>query len=182
VLNVHEREIAATAVVVGALIDSLASDHDVLWPATMWPSMRFDRPLGVGAVGGHGPIRYAVEDYVPARSVRFRFRGPRGFIGHHRLEVLPIDEQATLLRHTIDMSTEGPALLTWPLVFRPLHDALLEDALAQAQASLGQVPIVRPWSRWVKILRWLVSAGRAPRQQAPAVRKVPAAPGVEGGA
>lgn len=166
VLNVHEREIPAAASVVGALVDGLASDNDCLWPKG-WPAMRFDRPLGVGAIGGHGPIPYRVEEYRPGRMIRFRFLGPRGFDGHHEFEVLPGDGQTTVLRHTIRMRARGPALLSWPLAIRPLHDALLEDALARAQASVGATPIARPWSLWVRILRWLMSGGRAPRQATP---------------
>lgn len=67
VLNIHEREIAAAGVAVGALIDSLASADDRLWPRTMWPPMRFDHPLGVGTSGGHGPIGHAIEpQHLPA--------------------------------------------------------------------------------------------------------------------
>lgn len=165
VLNIHEREIGAPPAAVGALLDSLASDNDALWPRTTWPRMHFDRPLGVGAVGGHGPIPYSIEEFRPGQMVRFRFLGPRGFNGHHRLEALPLGGNRTLLRHTIDMSATGAALFTWPVIIRPLHDALLEDALAQAQVSLGLAPAVSPWSAWVKLLRWLMSAGRAKPQQ-----------------
>jgi hypothetical protein len=56
VLNVHERVLPVDAAAVGALMDTVASDDDALWPKTSWPRVRFDRPLGVGAVGGHGPI------------------------------------------------------------------------------------------------------------------------------
>lgn len=129
--------------------------------------MRFDRPLGVGAVGGHGPIRYVVEEYLPGRRLKFRFLGPSGFDGHHWLEVLPKGERNTLLRHTVRMSAHGSAMLAWPLAIRFLHDALIEDALARAQASLGATPLVRPWSLWVKLLRRVMSGGRAPGQQTP---------------
>ncbi|PKO30371.1 MAG: hypothetical protein CVU34_19375 [Betaproteobacteria bacterium HGW-Betaproteobacteria-7] len=173
VLNIHEREIFAEAAEVGKLIDSLASDNDALWPKAFWPPMRFDRPLSVGAVGGHGPIPYVVEEFRPGQMVKFRFIGPLGFNGYHWFEVLPKGEASVLLRHTIGMRAEGPALLSWPLFIRPLHDALLEDALAFAQASVGAVPVVRPWSPWVKLLRWLMSGGRAPGQRTPK----PAAPG-----
>lgn len=167
VRNVHEREIPVPAAEVAALFNSLSPERDLLWPQTMWPPMRFDRPLGVGASGGHGPVRYAVEEFIPGQSVKFRFTGPRGFNGHHRLEVLPKNEGCTVLRHTIDMKAQGPALLSWSLVFRPLHDALLEDSFALAQATLGAAPHVRPWSWWVKILRWVLSSGRARGQQTP---------------
>ena len=55
--NIHERVLDAPAGKVGALIDSLAAADDLLWPTDRWPPMQFDRALGVGASGGHGPIR-----------------------------------------------------------------------------------------------------------------------------
>jgi hypothetical protein len=152
---------------VGALIDSLASEDDCLWPSACWPAMRFDRPLCVGAVCGHGPICYVVEEYRPGQTVKFRFLGPRGFNGHYWFEVLPKGERCTLLRHTIRMSAHGSALLSWPLAIRFLHDALLEDALAIAQASLGTTLVVRPWSLSVRFLRRVMSGGRASNQQTP---------------
>ncbi len=167
VLNVHEREMPVSAGEAGGLLNSLASAQDALWPRTAWPPMRLDRPLGVGASGGHGPIRYAVEEFSPGRMVKFRFCGPRGFNGFHRFEILPTGAGGAILRHTIDMRIQGMALLSWPLVFRPLHDALLEDALALAQAALGAVPQVCPWSPWVKFLRRVFSSGKARRQQTP---------------
>jgi hypothetical protein len=61
-------------------------------------------------------------------------------------------------------ATGGMALLSWPVLFGPLHDALIEDSLVTAQVSLGQPPQVRPWSLWVKVLRWVLS-GRKARAQ-----------------
>lgn len=167
VLNIHEREIPATTAEVGALLDSLASDRDALWPKKTWTPMFLDRPLGVGASGGHGPVRYAVEEFTPGQMVKFRFSAPRGFDGYHRFEILPQGQDRAILRHTIDMNARGPALLTWPLVFRPLHDALLEDLLALALASVGAIPLVRPWSPGVKFLRWVLSGGKVRKQQTP---------------
>lgn len=86
ILNVHERELQASPDRVGALIDSLAFRDDALWPKHAWPRMEFDRPLSVGARGGHGPIRYFVEEYVPGESIKFRFTGPKGFNGFHGYE------------------------------------------------------------------------------------------------
>jgi hypothetical protein len=40
VINVHAREIAAPATVVGALLDSLGTDDDRLWPTDLWPTTR----------------------------------------------------------------------------------------------------------------------------------------------
>ncbi|MER7503835.1 SRPBCC family protein [Nonomuraea pusilla] len=159
VLNVHERRLAAPAARAGALIDSLAGQDDRLWPHERWPAMRFDRPLQVGAEGGHGPVRYRVEHYRPGTRVRFRFRAPAGFDGYHEYEVRPLGDGGCLLRHSLVMSARPRAWLTWPLVFRPLHDALLEDSLDKAERSLGAGP--RPPRRWsvrVRLLRSLASA------------------------
>ena len=77
ILNIHERELKAPAVQVGALIDTLASAGDRLWPRHSWPHMQFDRPLGVGADGGHGPIRYRVEAMIPADMSGFVLPAPK---------------------------------------------------------------------------------------------------------
>ena len=61
ILNVHERELPASAGDVGRLLDQVGSVDDPLWPAPTWPPVRFDRPLAVGADGGHGPIPGVAE-------------------------------------------------------------------------------------------------------------------------
>lgn len=160
VYNVHERVIEAPPARVGALLDGLARGRDRLWPEDRWPAMRFDRPLGVGAVGGHGPVRYTIEAYDPGLAIRFRFTAPRGFDGTHRFETQPLPTGTTRLRHVIEMDARGPALLGWLLVFRPLHDALLEDALDRAERSLGAEPPGSRWSLWVRLLRWALTDSR----------------------
>ena len=167
VINIHERELGANHEQVGALIDSLASEDDRLWPGHSWPRMKFDRPLSIGATGGHGPIRYFVEGYKPGKFIKFRFTNPKGFNGFHKCEVVRNTQQTVLLRHTIEMTLHGFAFLTWPLIIRPLHDALLEDALATAQASLGMIPQMQAWSPLVKSIRWVMSGGKAQSQITP---------------
>jgi hypothetical protein len=161
VINIHERQLNATAHEVGALIDSLASPEDALWPRQWWPPMRLDRPLATGARGGHGPIRYFVEAYTAGQCVNFRFTGPSGFDGFHRFECEGSSAGTTLIRHTLRMTTHGPAMVTWPLLFRPLHDALIEDAFANAEAALGLPARIQPWSLTVRVLRRLLSGNRA---------------------
>ena len=78
VLNIHERELEADAARIGVLINSLASKEDRLWPKHVWPRMEFDRSLGVGANGGHGPIRYFVEAFTPAEIDYLSFHRPEG--------------------------------------------------------------------------------------------------------
>ncbi|WP_405495262.1 SRPBCC family protein [Streptomyces sp. NBC_00096] len=157
VYNVHERLLAAKASEVGALIDSLAGGAaDRLWPHPDWPAVEFDRPLAVGASGGHGPVRYTVTAYVPGVWIRFAFGGPRGFHGFHEYAVLPVDEGRTVLRHTLAMKTSGLARLTWPAAYRPMHDACLEDSLDRAElACTGRVARPARWTPYVRLLRGL---------------------------
>jgi len=158
--NIHERTFRADADRVGALIDTLASDDDRLWPRDRWPAIRFDRPLAVGAIGGHGPIRYVVSTYERGRSIRFRFTAPRGFIGWHGLDAVSLDGGGTRFVHALEMHAEGPARFTWPLAYRWLHDALLEDALDNAARALGEPSNSTRWSWYVRILRCILRVRR----------------------
>ncbi|MET9961788.1 SRPBCC family protein [Streptomyces sp. NPDC006326] len=165
VYNVHERRLAADGSRVGALLDSLSSGaKDRLWPVGGWPPMEFDGPLAVGAKGGHGPVRYTVAAYVPGTWVRFAFTGPRGFHGFHEFAVLPDGPGHTVLRHTLAMDARGPARLTWPLSWRPLHDACLEDSLDRAEQACTGTP-ARParWSPYVRALHALARRAGARR-------------------
>ena len=156
VVNIHERMIPANVDVVGRMIDTLGSAGDVIWPHEKWPALKLDRPLQAGAAGGHGPIRYRVESYEPGRRVRFRFLSPKGFVGTHGFDVENAGEGASKLRHVIEMRTLGMAALNWSLIIRPLHDALLEDALDKVEGAFRDVGPPRAWSRRVVFLRWVV--------------------------
>ena len=90
VVNVHERVLDVPADRVGQLIDGLASADDRLWPHDRWPAMRFDRPLGVGSSGGHGPIGY-VSVVTPGPPRPIPFHRTEEFVGTHRFEVEPIE-------------------------------------------------------------------------------------------
>lgn len=159
IVNVHQRLMHASPARVGALIDSLASPQDGLWPRG-WPRMAFDRALAVGAVGGHGPIRYVVESYQPGQSIRFRFTAPRGFDGWHGFEVLDATAAHCVLEHRIEMRARGIGVLTWALAIRWLHDACVEDALSRGQEALGLPPRPTPWPPYVRLLRWLMAPRR----------------------
>jgi hypothetical protein len=162
VVNVHERSFNSAPEQTARLLDSLSSPDDALWPSRHWPRMRLDKPLGIGATGGHGPIRYSVVAYEPGKRVTFQFLSPRGFVGTHWFEIVRSGTSGATLRHTIDMSLTGFALFTWPIAFRPLHNALVEDALTNAQIALGEKPTPVSWSLRVRLLRKVV--GRRGKQ------------------
>lgn len=158
IVNRHERVLNATREQVGALMATLSSKEDQLWPNKQWPAMRFDRPLEVGATGGHGPIRYFVASYTPNDSIVFQFTGPRGFHGTHGFYIHEADASHTRLEHVIDMNITGTALITWPLLYRPLHNALAEDSVHQAVLHFNHNLEPTPtWSGYVRFLRRLLS-------------------------
>jgi hypothetical protein len=143
ITNVHERAIPNA----GALIDTLASADDRVWPRADWPPLELDRPLSVGARGGHGPVRYHVVAYEPGKSLVFEFEKgdlSDGFIGTHRFDVA-----GDIVTHTLDMDATIPAAFRWYTFVAPLHDALVEDALDRAEGIKRH-----RWSRWVRVLRW----------------------------
>jgi hypothetical protein len=138
---------------VGALIDDLANDGDCPWPSDRWPAMRFDHPLGFGASGGHCSIRYAVGECEQGRRVRFRFDPRLGLAGQHEFEAAT-DAGPTTLRHTLEVTPRAGMRVAWPLIFRWLHDALIEDALDRAETATTGTPVKgHGWPLWVRLLR-----------------------------
>ncbi len=164
ILNVHERALAATPDQVGALLATLGSDGDRLWPWQDWPRMKLRDGPRVGSAGGHGPIRYVVEAVDPGRRIVFRFTRPHGWSGTHAFSVTAKSERRTTLRHALRMEATGRGSLAWAIIFRPLHDALIEDALARAAAEVGETDVLPPrHSLYVRLLRRLM---RRPRGRA----------------
>ena len=154
--NVHERVLPTGGPVAAALIDGLAGDEDRLWPHDRWPAMRFEDGLCEGSEGGHGPIRYRVIEHQPGRLVRFRFTAPEGLLGEHGYE-LEDGGETVVLRHVLHGRAEGRMRWQWPLLFEPLHDALIEDSFDRAVAAVSETPYVpRRWPAQTRTLRWLL--------------------------
>lgn len=118
-----------------------------------WPKMYLDKGLRLGSKGGHIPIKYEVVEIVPNELVRFKFIAPQGFEGYHQFEVKGLKNNSSELVHTINMDIVGMGIFTWYFAILHLHNALLRDLLAKAEASLGVQPKVQTWNIWVKILR-----------------------------
>ena len=155
VINRHERILKASPKAVGVLIDSLSSSHDQLWPHNRgWPAIQFDRPLQVGAIGGHGPIGYDVKTYTPSQEIVFRFTVPKGFNGTHGLHLEVVSPNQTRLTHVLEAKLEGGMWFAWTFMFRPMHDALVEDALDNAQILFEPNIKRQSWSLYVRFLRF----------------------------
>lgn len=156
--NVHQRRYPVETARLAEILDRVAERNSPLWPGDRWPPMILDRPLGVGATGGHGPVRYSVTAYEPGRRVEFTFTPDFFARGTHTFEILDGDT----LRHSMIIRVKGVGHLLWPLAFRWLHDAFMADMLDRAGDSVGHPPESRArWSPWVRLLRRMVS-GRAP--------------------
>jgi hypothetical protein len=143
--NVDSRELPAPAERTWALVAGLAGDHDRLWPAERWPTspIEFDRPLGPGARGGHGVIRYEVKRYEPGRRVVFAFAPGSGLDGIHALEVEPIDARRSRLTHRLDTRVGWRLMPLYPVLLAA-HDALIEDLLDNAERASGGDPAPPP--------------------------------------
>ena len=167
IYNVHDRFWNREAGSPGPVLDSLASDDDRLWPHENWPPMKMDRPLGPGASGGHGPVRYGVADYQPGKKVLFAFVDSglsKGLNGCHFFEVVDKGDRLGL-RHVIEAQAGVFTMIRWLLLIRPLHDALLEDALDKVERELtGGVARPARWSFWVRMLRKALAGGRSEQE------------------
>lgn len=62
----------------------------------------------------------------------------------------------------------GLARLSWPLVFRPLHDALIENVLDNAARHVtGHLERPTRCSSYVRALRRIVAAARSTQDRHP---------------
>ncbi|MEV6393385.1 DUF2867 domain-containing protein [Streptomyces sp. NPDC051907] len=156
VRNVHERVIQAPAEAVGALLDRLSSPDDPLSPSPVWPPIRFDGPLAVGAVGGHGFVRYSVAAYEPGRRIRFDFPPPEN--GFHALDVEPLADGSCRVRHVLEQRQNLKEALVWSLAIRPMHDAMIEELLDNVVRAATPAAPLTPfrWSRWPRLMHGLV--------------------------
>jgi hypothetical protein len=167
--NAHAREIAAPTEVVGAILDTLGSPGDRVWASDIWVAepVVFDRPLGVGADGGHGSIRYSVVEYQPGRRIVFRFSPGGGLSGSHGFELEAVGPDQTRITHFLEAQTSlwmrplVPILIGW-------HDAMVETAFDRVELeATGSL------QRRTRIPRWLRIANRAEIAIGRALGKLP---------
>lgn len=153
--NIHHRVLPVPASEVGPLLDRIAEPGNALWPGDSWPPMVLDRPLGVGADGGHGMVRYTCTAYQPGVLVEFTFAPSFLVNGKHVLEIVDLGENSCELRHLAICTPNGVrGWLLWHFVIHWMHNALLGDLLDRAAVAVGHPP-ARParWSPWVRLMR-----------------------------
>lgn len=136
--NIHQRTVPGDLARSRALLATLATPEDRVWPKDRWPRIWFgDQGPVPGADGGHGPIKYRVTEVTPD-LMAFTFTG--ALTGEHRLELTEEPDGRVRWTHTIDLIRPG-LMLRHGIV--PLHDACLEDLLDQVEAELSERPVVR---------------------------------------
>jgi hypothetical protein len=160
VLNIHALTIHQPKEKIAELFKTLASKNDRMLATDKWPPMILDNGLQVGSKGGHGPIKYTVQEFKPDESIQFAFTRPKGFNGFHKFEMTRLDDYSTAIKHTIDMNTTGSATLQWVIAIRWLHDAYIEDAFDKVENQLAAEKKTSQWSIWVKLLRMLLKPRR----------------------
>ncbi len=154
--NVHERVVEAPAQAVGALLDRLSADDDPIFPTPAWDPMYFDRPLQIGAVGGHGPVTYQVTQYEPGRRIRFDMTPPMD--GHHEFSVEPLGPGRSRVRHVLELEFGGVEYLGWLAAVRPVHDTIVEEVFDNIEhvttGSLARPVRHTPRVRLLSALMW----------------------------
>jgi hypothetical protein len=116
-----------------------------MWPHGRWPELRHD---------GMGFLRHEPLEHERGKLRRYRITGPDGFTGWHGWDVTA--NGRSVVRHIVEADCRGWARVLWPLVIRPMHDALHEDILDRAEAAVGGSPAPREWSPRVRFLRWAI--------------------------
>ena len=154
-INIHKRIIYQPKEKISKILDSLSTKNDQLWPKEKWPPMIFKKGLTEGAIGGHGPIKYSIKKYIPGNLIKFKFLKPDGFLGIHKFEIIEIEKEKTVLKHTINMTVSGKEMFTWYIAIKWLYDALLEDCLDKAENHFLTDKKKTKWNLWVIFLRRL---------------------------
>jgi hypothetical protein len=153
VINIHRKIIRQPKEKISAIFDSLSTNNDQFWPREKWPPIIFKSGLTVGAIGGHGPVKYSIQKYTHGNLIEFKFIRPDGFMGTHKFEITEREKEQTEVKHTINMDISGKGVLTWYLAIKWLHNALLEDCLDKVENHFLETKMETKWSLWVIFLR-----------------------------
>lgn len=153
VTNIHKRIIDQPKEKVSELFRTLATENDKILATDKWSPMRLNNGKKEGSKGGHGPIRYTVQKYIPDEYIQFRFTQPKGFNGIHEFEITELEKNKTEIKHSIEMNTTGTAIFIWSIAIHWLHNAFMEDAFDKVENHFLTEKKETEWSLWVKILR-----------------------------
>ena len=123
--NRHERVVAAPP----ERIADLIADFDRVWPTQIAPAPRRQGHRLYDA----GPMLWEEFDR-PGAARAFRVVRPDELHGEHWFELEP-DEDATVVRHTLEGRAAGQYEAIWRERIGPLHDLILEALLDNIEAA-----------------------------------------------
>jgi hypothetical protein len=155
IINKHERVVKTEKSKIGQMLDEICIKEKTVWPRDRWPAIEFEKSMSVGVAGGHDGIRYTITKYIPGKYLECKFTAPVGFIGSHTFEIIEIDNSTCKISHISRITPKGKIRILWPIIMRPLHDAMLEDLFDNVEIAAGLNPNKKRWSFWVKMLRKL---------------------------
>jgi hypothetical protein len=162
--NRHAREIAAPAAAVADILATLGSADDRLWATNIWLTtpVVFDRPLGVGADGGHGSIRYSVVEYESGRRVVFELSPDCSLSGTHGFEIEALGPDRCRLTHFLEAETSRWMRPIVPILLG-YHDAMVETAFDRAELeATGSLKRRTHIPRWLRVANGAeIAVGRA---------------------
>lgn len=152
VTDIHTRTFAGDLDSIGAMLDTLAGPADNFWVTDLTPPMILDRGLAPGSRGGHGAVRYSVVEYIPRRSVTFRFDPSTGLNGTHRFSVESAPGGVTVT-HELRAELSGAMRILWRPLVLPMHSGVIEDIFDHLErGATGIAHRQRPTG---PALRWL---------------------------
>jgi len=160
VINIHKRIINQPKEKVSELFRTLATKNDKILATDKWSPMKLNNGKKEGSKGGHGPIRYTVQKYIPEEYIEFEFTQPKGFNGIHKFEIIELEKNKTEIKHSIEMNTTRTALFIWSIAIHWLHNAYMEDAFDKVENHFLTEKKKTEWSLWVKILRRILKPKR----------------------
>lgn len=151
IVDIRSRQIVGTLEQASFLLQGFADDSPILWPINLWPRDKFDSPLQVGAIGGHGATKYVVVSYDPKKELVFKFISPKGYIGMHgfTLETISIQgKQGVIITHVTKLLLKRYHLTMWYLAIKWVHEALIEDCFNNAELYLTGKIIKKTQWKW----------------------------------
>lgn len=98
VLNVHKRTVNQPKSKIEELLKLWQLQIIDYGQPEKWPEMRFANGIRIGAKGGHGAIKYSVEQYNPEWIIQFHFLKPHRFNGFHKSENEQLSQNQTQIK------------------------------------------------------------------------------------
>lgn len=137
IINRHFRAYNTSTYELAKVLDTMGSANDRIWPYERWPAIVMSDGLNVGSHGGNAPVQFTIEEYVYGERLVMRFTAPPGFNGTQTITIGDYGYGRAYMQHRLEMDPGPQAMLTWPLLFGPLHNYEIEDMLDKVAQTVN---------------------------------------------